>query len=149
MSPSAACMNIDLSKPSKIWHAPINQELLTQFDVLFPVDGSRVWALSSSLEKLLAVVEPSAERQRDVKGAIYRMLYVDPKPVNVIPVNFRIGTDLTVRFDRLFPERGASTWFARTTLAQLVARLTADGYNLEEMLEQCVNESLRQIAEVS
>lgn len=142
-------MHIDLSRPSKIWHAPINQELLIQFDVLFPVEGSRVWALSSSLEKFLAVVEPSSERQRDVKGAIYRMLYVDPKPVNVVPINFRIPTDLTVRFDRLFSERGAGTWFARTTLRQLVTNLTIGGYNIEEVLEQCVNESLRKIAEVS
>lgn len=137
------------SLPFKIWHADIEQSTLDSFTGLLPIDTARVWAVRTCLEKFLVQVEHDRELQDWIHRDIWRMLFALPKPMKPVPINVRIPTALYIRYDKLFPEWGSTTWFIRRVFVHVVDVLNESGFILDEMLDRAVSAALRHDDEAS
>lgn len=134
-------MRYDLSKPEKVWHAEITRSTAETFKQLFPIDGSRVWALELGLELLVRRLEENPELLSRVKQAVFAMRTEDT-PRDLVRINFRISTQLTARFDSLLPETGAPTWFVRSLLDTLVEQLMSMDFSLDKLVEDALSNVL-------
>lgn len=135
-------MRHDPTKAYKIWHCDLPKASIAHFKALLPIEGSRVWVFQTALDKFLDRVEGDSLQMRWIHSDIEDMLVNRTTPSNLEAINFRISTDSFVRFDRLFPEWGAGTWFFRRFFEALIERMEQSNFNLETYVEQAVGDAL-------
>jgi hypothetical protein len=101
-----------------------------------------VWVFQTALDKFLDRVELDPQQQRWIHADIEDMMLNRTPPSNLESINFRITTSSFLRFDKIFPEMGAGTWFFRRVFDALIARMNEADFNLDTYVEQAVSDAL-------
>lgn len=131
-------MRRDTSSHHVSWNATVQPETLDKFDAVFPVHGARTWTIETAVEKFLAVVENDKVLQARIHEAIQDHLHLEPKPKGARSVNLKLRTGLYDRFNDLFPEFGATSWFIRNILLEFSKVVEARDLILEQVVENAV-----------
>lgn len=119
-------------------HASIKKSTLESLTALLAIDGARAWAVGLGLAEFVDRAEKSEELRAWVHAAIAKMM-VDPAPIGTVAINIKAPMDLYIRFDRLFPEWGATSWIIRRILDSLVTLMLAENIDLEAMIERAID----------
>lgn len=80
---------------------------------ILPMSGGKRWLIETALREFLDLCEKDARLVSFVNDQVMQMRE-DGRPAEKL-VDFlpRVKTDLYMRFNRIFPEKGATTWFIR------------------------------------
>lgn len=138
----AASMRLDTSKPFITWHAEVPGDILQQFDNLLPIHGARKHVLEVGVQKFLEIVETSPSIAEWCHQQIQDMLLQKGIWSGKKKINLQIATEVYVRFNKIFPEWGATSWFIRHLLMSLIEEMS-DGPCLEDQVEAAVRKMIR------
>ena len=78
-----------------------------------PMKGGKTYFIQTAVEHFCDLMEQSPSLMGAAKEAIQTSLYMDDTPQDLESISTRIPTALYERFNKLFPEFGATTWFYR------------------------------------
>jgi hypothetical protein len=132
----------DDTQPTVVWNADVSVEILAQFEAMFPMNGSRTWAITVGLEKFLERAEANPVFLRAVHVGVEQML-ADPDDIHKRSINLRIPSALYTRFNKILPEWGATTWFIRHLLQQMLTEAAAASFSLDDLLDHSVRNILQ------
>lgn len=129
-------MRRDTTKPQVGFGARLPREHKDTVEGKLPMLGGKTFLVTTALEQFLDVCETHPPIQRWVHEEIDRMLSsADGAPRGVEETVVQIPSSLYERFNSLFPEFGATTWFMRQ-LARAYAE--DEGESLEEAIHRVV-----------
>lgn len=112
-------------------------------DAALPMHGGKTWATELAVRKLCDLTEGSPLLQARVHDLIEKMKETEP-PRGPDDFEPRITRETYDRFNLLFPQKGATTWFLRAWVPLLVDHMEEQP-PLEEIIERSVK-SVLQIA---
>lgn len=134
-------MRRDLNKPEIPWGIRVSEEDSRALASLLPMNGGKTWLIITGLKAFLELMEGSAPHREWANSDIIRH-NAAPKPSRTKELSFRVPTDLYIRFNKLFPHNGASSWFVRTLVSATVADLQENGPTFEERVSHIVNTAM-------
>jgi hypothetical protein len=126
------------NQPTVVWNVDVKEDVLVRLAGLLPVMGSRAWAINAGLKHFMQQAEASPRLQRFVHEDVQRKLHEEATPTGLMKTNVRVNRDIFERFNRLFPEWGASTWFTRIYLGALVDYMETKNLNIDQLAEVSV-----------
>lgn len=132
------------NQPTVVWNCDVKVEVFERLTVLIPVMGARAWAINAMLERFMEQTEASPKLQRLVHEDIQRKLHEEPTPTGLKKTNVRVTRAVYDRFNTLFPEWGASTWFTRVCLGAMVDYMEQHEINLTQLAEVSVQAAFHQ-----
>lgn len=131
-------MRRDTRKTEVTWNADVSEETLRELDRLLPITGTRTWAINTGLDEFLTVMENDPKLQEWAHADIQRALHVEDTPRGTKALNVKIPADHYNRFNALFPEWGATTWFIRRFVNQFVVELIAAKIDLYKIVRHTI-----------
>ena len=120
--------------------ARIAREDKKRLEAVLQMNGGKTWWMIKSLEFFVEACEASAELQGWVHDEILRLKEEEPA---IGPIEFQptIPRALYDRFTRMFPERGANTWFIRNAVKEYL-KVTEELPTHEDMVNIAVQRVL-------
>lgn len=112
-------------------------------DNALPMYGGKTWATETAVRYLCDLCEANPLLQARVHDLVEKMKETDP-PRGPDEFEPRIARETFERFNRIFPQKGATTWFLRTWVPIMVEQIE-EHTGLEEMVHRSVK-SVLQIA---
>jgi hypothetical protein len=133
-------MRRDTSQPYVGFAARVPGTDKEALQTLHPMKGGMTWWTETMLEAFLDLVETSPSVQAWVHDQIYEARHVEPPRAleEMIP---KVRTDLYQRFNKLFGEKGATTWLIRTMLRTYLQR-AAERPTPDQLVKEAVREVL-------
>lgn len=126
----------------RIFSADVSKSTVDALDGFLPIQGSRVALIRLGLEAFCSRVEKERDLISVVNQAISDMLH-DDTPRGLADINPKISATLYERFNDLFPQYGANSWFLRNYLDGIVELLAESGsFDLAERAEKVVDSML-------
>lgn len=129
----------DTSKPEVVWSARVSESSKNTFNHLIPIYGAQSWIIDSALEKFLAIVEARPSLKDQIDGIIHRHRFEETREGRLIEFSVKIRTGLYDRFNNIFPQMGATSWFMRALLDAVNTQLS------DFILDERVMAAVRQI----
>lgn len=108
------------------------------FTSVLPMNGAKTWWTETVLKTFLDLCEADPDLQQWVHDQIYTARAEEP-PRDLEEMTSEIPTELYKRFNKLFGEKGATTWLVRTVLRSYLNRAAG-----RPTPEQVVRESVRE-----
>lgn len=100
-----------------------------------PMKGGKTYFIITAVEHFCDLMEKSPTLLAAAKEAIQSALYSEETPRDLESISTRIPTALYERFNRLFPEFGAATWFYRRVVT---AYVQDEGMTLDDEIRNAV-----------
>lgn len=96
--------------------------------------SGKTWFIRTGLQQFNDECEPNPSLQGEVTEAILRMRGEEP-PRRLEDFQVRVPVQEYIRFNKMFPDKGATTWFMRGLIAKYIdqseGRPTPDSHVLE------------------
>lgn len=128
-------MRRDTTKPLAGFAARLPRPHKDTFEGRLPIKGAKTFFVETALTQFLDLAENSPAIQNWVREEIQRMLHEEEKPRGVKETTVYIATPLYERFQRVFPEYGATTWFFRQAVKAFVED---SAESIEEQIHRAV-----------
>lgn len=115
------------------WSVDVYAPWLDDLEARFPVHGMRAWLIESGIEQFVELCEVMDPAElRALHALIADTIYNQRAPSPVKRANLNVRRNIHDRFNALFPEQGASTWFVRALVRSWLDR-TAN-FSLDDLL---------------
>jgi hypothetical protein len=92
-------------------------------DAILPMQGGKTWAVETALAHFLDLCEAMPELAQAARDSILRMRDREPPRGDLAELAPRIPVDLYRRFNKLFGDKGGTTWFLREFCFSLIRRV--------------------------
>lgn len=102
--------------------ARIQSEDRARLDANLPMTGGKTWAVQAALEYFCSLCESDQALQSRVHDAVLQMRAGEP-PRQIEELVPQVPLDLYKRFNRMFGEKGATTWFLRSFVSAFNKRM--------------------------
>jgi hypothetical protein len=136
-------MRRDLNKPEVPWGIRVSSADNEALSAVLPMNGGKTWLVIAGLKAFLELMENSPEHREWAHRQIAQHSRDPDRPRYHKELSFRVPTDLYIRFNQLFPQIGASSWFIRTLVSGTISDMQEDGPSLEERVGLIVNKIMR------
>lgn len=135
-------MRRDLNKPEIPWGIRVSASDNEALSSVLPMNGGKTWLILTGLKAFLELMEASPSHREWAHSEIVKHNADKDRTRTTKELSFRVPTDLYVRFNKIFPEIGAGSWFVRTLVSATVEELQKGGPTMEERISMIVNQAM-------
>jgi hypothetical protein len=125
-------MRRDVSKSQIDWLVDLDREEWDAFAHLYPMRGSGPFVATTALSALLNALE-SNHGLHTAATTDFLHYRSDAKPRRIHTLSIKLPTALYLRFDRLFPQWGATTWIIRRLFHHAITQPTLPSIQLQAL----------------
>ena len=135
-------MRRDLNKPEIPWGIRVSAADNEALSSLLPMNGGKTWLIETGLKAFLDLMEGSPTHREWAHAQIHQANASADRPRRTKVLTFCVPSHLYVRFNKLFPQVGAGSWFVRTLVRATIEDLAASGPTIEDRVGMIVNSAM-------